>query len=280
MQRKPSWLRVEYSAAEARKTQDILEKLRLNTVCNAADCPNLSECFRKGTATFMIMGSQCTRNCRFCKVTHGEPSPLDPDEPARVAEAVAALKLSHAVVTSVTRDDLPDGGAAHFAKVIEEVRKTSPDATVEVLIPDMKGDTASLDIVLRAKPDVLNHNIETVPSLYSRIRPEADYRRSLFVLEYCAGKGALTKTGMMVGLGETEEEVFRTMEDILAVGCGLLTVGQYLRPSKQHPEVVEYVTPEQFERYRIMGEQKGFRYVASAPLVRSSYRAGEALGRL
>jgi lipoic acid synthetase len=279
MQRKPSWLKVEGNGAETMRTQNMLGRLGLNTVCSAAGCPNLGECFRKGTATFMIMGDQCTRNCRFCKVTNGAVSPLDPDEPRRVAEAVVELGLTHVVVTSVTRDDLPDGGAAHFAGTIRAVRDAAPQTTIEVLIPDLQGDTGSLDVIIAAKPDVINHNIETVPPLYAAVRPEADYLRSLFVLSYCKKKAPdrFTKTGIMVGLGETEGQVLQTMDDILAAGCDILTIGQYLQPSKQHLEVREFVPPEQFERYKAIGEQKGFSFVASAPLVRSSYRASEAL---
>lgn len=279
MQRKPSWLKVEYNGAKTLQTQNLLEEFGLNTVCSAAACPNAGECFRKGTATFMIMGTQCTRNCRFCNITHGAAAALDPEEPARLAKAVVALGLAHVVVTSVTRDDLPDGGAAHFAKTIREVKKAAPHTTMEVLIPDMKGDPASLDTVIAACPDVINHNLETVPPLYGEVRPEADYERSLFVLSYCKAKAPdkLTKTGIMAGLGETPEQVLRTMDDALAAGCDIFTIGQYLRPSKAHLEVREFVTPEQFLEYKLAGERKGFSFVASAPLVRSSYRAAEAL---
>jgi lipoic acid synthetase len=216
MQRKPSWLKVDHDTAEALQTQNLLGRLHLNTVCSAAGCPNLRECFRKGTATFMIMGNQCTRNCRFCKVISGEVSALDRNEPFRVAQAVVELGLTHVVVTSVTRDDLPDGGATHFAQTIREIRNAAPRTTIEVLIPDMKGDAVSLDTVIAAKPDVIGHNVETVPSLYAQVRPEADYDRSLFVLSYCKEKApdGLTKTGIMVGLGETQEQVFQTMDDV------------------------------------------------------------------
>jgi lipoic acid synthetase len=227
----------------------------------------------------MILGAACTRACRFCKVTHGEPLPLDRGEPQRVAEAVAALKLTHAVVTSVTRDDLPDGGAAHFAETIRAINAAAPETTVEVLIPDMRGDAGSLCTVLSAKPDVLAHNLDTVPALYGRVRPEADYGRSLGVLSFCKATAPdiLTKTGIMLGLGETPEQVLALMDDALKAGCDILTIGQYLRPSKEHLEIVEYITPEQFEGYKAVGEKKGFAFVASAPLVRSSYRAAEAL---
>lgn len=279
MQRKPSWLKVEHNGAEVMRTQKLLGRLQLNTVCSAAACPNLRECFRKGTATFMIMGDLCTRNCRFCKVTYGEAAALDAGEPARVAEAACALGLKHVVVTSVTRDDLPDGGAAHFAQTIREVRKIAPDTTIEVLIPDMQGNTSSLDAVIAAQPDVINHNIETVPCLYAQVRPQASYSRSLFVLSYCKEKAPdkLVKTGIMVGLGETEAQVLQTMDDALKAGCDIFTIGQYLQPSKAHLDVQEYVTPQQFQRYKEAGEEKGFAFVASAPLVRSSYHAAEAL---
>lgn len=279
VQKKPEWLKTKYNEAETNYVVSILERLKLNTVCGEANCPNLGECFKKNTATFMIMGSQCTRNCRFCNVTHGEATPLDDLEPQHLAEAVAAMGLKHVVITSVTRDDLPDGGATHFAKTIEAVRSVSPDVTIEVLIPDLKGEESSLDIIIQAKPEIINHNIETVKELYDEVRPEANYERSLFVLDYCKKKAPdrLTKTGIMVGLGETEEQVLQTMDDLRHVGCDIFTIGQYLRPTKEHLAIKEYITPQQFEHYKKLGEQKGFLYVASAPLVRSSYNASEAI---
>lgn len=278
-QRKPEWLRVKYNDGDVRNVRNLMNKLSLNTVCKEANCPNMGECYKKNTATFMILGSQCTRNCRFCNVVHDLPEKVDPMEPIHVAEAVKKLELKHVVVTSVTRDDLDDGGAGQFVRVIEEVRKLCPDTTIELLIPDLKGDTKSLDKIIDAKPDVLNHNVETVKRLYDTVRPEADYKRSLFVLDYVKKRDPemLTKTGFMVGLGEKDDEVYNLMDDILTTDCDILTVGQYLQPSSKHIDLVEFVTPEKFEEYRVNGLEKGFKFVASSPLVRSSYNAAEAL---
>ncbi|MBC5648060.1 lipoyl synthase [Christensenella tenuis] len=275
MQRKPKWLSVKYNQAQTEEVIQLLTDLNLNTVCSAANCPNLGECYSKRTATFMIMGDQCTRNCRFCNVTDGKPAPLSEEEPYNIAKAVVMLKLKYVVITSVTRDDLPDGGAMHFSNTVRAIKDIAPDVYIELLIPDLKGDEAALDIVMAAKPDVLNHNTETVRSLYSSARPQADYDRSLHVLNYCKrkDKDMLIKTGLMVGLGETDEELLQTMDDIRTTGCDILTIGQYLRPSKDHLEVVEYVTPEKFKYYEKIGLEKGFSFVASAPLVRSSYKA-------
>jgi len=279
MERKPEWLKVRYNREAVEEVARLMKDLKLNTVCREADCPNLGECFRKHTATFMILGAHCTRNCRFCNVACDRPDPVDPDEPAHVAEAAKRLGLRHVVVTSVTRDDLPDGGAAHFAAVIRALRDACPGATVEVLIPDLKMDTAALDTVLDARPDVLNHNVETVKSLYAAVRPQAVYERSLDVLRYCRQScpDMLVKTGFMVGLGETEEEIDALMDDILETGCDILTIGQYLQPSREHAPLRRYVTPQEFDAYREKALRKGFRYCASTPLVRSSYRAAEAL---
>ena len=281
MDKKPAWLKVNFNREAVEEVQGLMAKLKLNTVCKEANCPNLGECYKKHTATFMILGRQCTRNCRFCNVVHGAPEPVDPEEPENLAEAALRLGLKHVVITSVTRDDLPDGGAAHFAACIRAVRATSPDTAVEVLIPDMKGVASSLDIVIAAKPDVFNHNVETVKELYEKVRPEADYDRSLDVLRYAksAAPDMYVKTGIMVGLGETEAQVCALMDDVLATGCDILTVGQYLRPSSAHVEMKEYISPETFARYKEIAEKKGFRYVASSPLVRSSYRAEEAFRR-
>lgn len=278
-EKKPEWLKVSYNKAAVDEVSGLMAKLALHTVCREANCPNLGECYRNHTATFLIMGSLCTRNCRFCNVAHGKPQPPDPDEPAHLAGAAKALGLRHVVITSVTRDDLPDGGAAHFARTVEAVRKEIPDITTEVLIPDFKGDERSLDIVIAAKPDVIDHNVETVRRLYDTVRPGADYDRSIRVIRTVKKKapGVFTKTGIMVGLGETDEEVFRVMDDCRAAGCDIFTIGQYLRPSQRHIEVKEYVTPEKFALYKKTAEEKGFRYVAAGPLVRSSYRAAEAL---
>lgn len=279
VRRKPKWLRVNYERQSIKEIEIMMEQLSLNTVCKEAKCPNLGECYKKRTATFMIMGSQCTRNCRFCNVTNGKPQNLDINEPENVAKAVKELGLSHAVITSVTRDDLEDCGSSHFAKTIEAVKILNPDTTVEVLIPDLKGVKENLDIVIKANPDVINHNVETVERLYDTVRPEAIYKRSIEVLKYVkeVAPHILTKTGIMVGLSESDEEVFNVMDDVLKVGCDIFTIGQYLRPSNKHIEVYEYITPEKFEEYRVVGVEKGFKYIASSPLVRSSYNAQEAI---
>ncbi|MDF2610872.1 MAG: lipA [Lachnospiraceae bacterium] len=277
--KKPSWLKVAYNKDIVDEVSGLMSELSLNTVCKEANCPNLGECFKKHTATFMILGNQCTRNCRFCNVIHGAPQEVDKDEPLHVAEAIKTMGLKHVVVTSVTRDDLADGGAFHFVNTINAIRTLCPETTIEVLIPDLKGDRASLDLVIEANPDVLNHNIETVKSLYPSVRPQAIYERSLEVLSYVKSKAPdmLTKTGMMVGLGEKEEEVLQAMEDILETGCDMLTIGQYLQPSLQHVDLVEYIPLEIFEKYRLEGVKKGFKFIASNPLVRSSYNAAEAI---
>ncbi len=279
MERKPEWLRVRYNQEAVAEVAQLLGELRLNTVCKEANCPNLGECYRKHTATFMILGSQCTRNCRFCSVTPGHPQPPDPEEPENVAAAAKKLGLRHVVLTCPTRDDLPDGGAEQFAQTVRAIRRACPGATVETLISDMQMNTAALDAVIEARPEVLNHNVETVRALQEAVRPQADYERSLAVLRYCKEKDAalLTKTGFMVGLGETEEQIGELMDDVLAAGCDILTIGQYLQPSPEHYPLDRYASPEDFARYKEMALDKGFRYVASAPLARSSYKAWEAL---
>ncbi len=279
MERKPEWLRVRYNQKAVAEVAQLLGELRLNTVCKEANCPNLGECYRKHTATFMILGSQCTRNCRFCSVAPGHPQPPDPEEPENVAAAAKKLGLRHVVLTCPTRDDLPDGGAEQFAQTVRAIRRACPGATVETLISDMQMNTAALDAVIEARPEVLNHNVETVRALQKAVRPQADYERSLAVLRYCKEKDAalLTKTGFMVGLGETEEQIGELMDDVLAAGCDILTIGQYLQPSPEHYPLDRYASPEDFARYKKMALDKGFRYVASAPLARSSYKAWEAL---
>ena len=279
MEKKPEWLKVSYNKEAVEEVSGLMAKLKLNTVCKEANCPNLGECYKKRTATFMIMGSTCTRNCRFCNVTSGVVEPVDPKEPQHLAEAVKELDLKHVVITSVTRDDLEDGGAGHFADTIRAVRVLNPGVSIEVLIPDLQGVERHLDIVIAANPDVINHNVETVRELYSEVRPEADYDRSMAVLEYVKKQAphVKTKTGMMVGLGETDEQVYQVMDDSLKVGCDIFTIGQYLQPSPQHIEVKAYVTPEKFAEYKKIGEAKGFHYIASSPLVRSSYQAEEAM---
>ena len=277
---KPEWLKKQFDpVAEARMTA-LLRSLSLHTVCEDANCPNRSECFKSRTATFLILGDVCTRGCRYCAVAKGVPQPLDSDEPARVAEAAEVLGLRHIVVTSVTRDDLSDGGADHFAQTIAAIRSRLPKSTIEVLIPDFQGSEAALRLVFDARPDIINHNVETVPSLYSVVRPQADYARSLELLRRVKQAGFYSKTGFMVGLGETQEDVLSLMDDLAAAGCDMLTIGQYLQPSKQHLPVTDFVTPAQFEHYRRIALEKGIRFVASGPFVRSSYHAAEAMASM
>jgi lipoic acid synthetase len=279
--RLPPWIRIRYGGRGIQeRVNQLLADSDLHTVCQGAQCPNQHECFSRGVATFMILGDVCTRDCRFCAVTSGKPPPVDPDEPRRVAGAAAKLKLHHVVVTSVTRDDLPDGGAAHFAATIQALRQALPTATIEVLTPDFKGVEKDMDVVLAAAPDVFNHNLETVRRLQKRIRPAADYERSLGVLAYAAKSAIInrkfqirTKSGLMVGLGETDDEIIEAMGDLRAAGVELLTIGQYLAPSGNHAPVERYVPPAQFEEYARRGAVMGFRNVASGPLVRSSYMA-------
>jgi len=279
MEKKPEWLKVSYNKEAVEEVTGLMAKLKLNTVCKEANCPNLGECYKKRTATFMILGSICTRHCRFCNVSSGVVEAVDPKEPQHLAEAVKALDLKHVVITSVTRDDLEDGGAKHFADAIRAVRAVNPGVSIEVLIPDLQGVEEHLDIVIAANPDVINHNVETVREFYPEVRPEADYDRSIAVLEYVKKQAPhiKTKTGIMVGLGETDEQVFKVMDDSLNVGCDIFTIGQYLQPSPKHIAVKAYVTPEKFAEYKKIGEAKGFHYIASSPLVRGSYRAAEAL---
>jgi lipoic acid synthetase len=276
---KPRWLRRRLpSGPEYEQVRDLIKKGRLHTVCQEAACPNQFECFSNHTATFLIMGDRCTRNCRFCNVETGtRPAPLDSDEPARVAEAVEQLGLHYVVITSVTRDDLPDGGAGHFAATIHEIRKRRPDSVIEVLIPDFLGDAAALRTVLDAGPDVLNHNIETVARLYPQVRPQAVYRRSLALLEAVSRhRPAIPpKSGLMVGLGETLQEIRQTLTDLRQSGCRFLTIGQYLQPTLDHLPVRRYVTPEEFEELGDVARGMGFEAVASGPFVRSSYHARE-----
>ena len=274
----PEWLTVKAPKRGAyEEMAGFLRSMGLHTVCQSASCPNIGECFSKGTATFMILGNTCTRNCGFCGVRHGEPLPLDPEEPQHVAEAAARMGLNYVVVTSVTRDDLADGGASHFAETIRLIKQKIPGVRVEVLIPDFGGSSDALREVMEAGPSVLNHNVETVPRLYPIVRPAADYQRSLSLLETARElePSTYTKSGLMVGLGETKEEVVEVLRDLRSRECDLVTIGQYLRPSKSSLPVAEYVHPEQFDEYKAIGESLGFRYVASGPFVRSSYHAAE-----
>lgn len=279
--RLPAWLRRPLPVGRAFiETGALLEDLRLSTVCQGAKCPNIHECFSCGTATFLILGSECTRNCAFCNIEPGRPGPPDADEPRRVAEAAARLQLRHVVVTSVTRDDLPDGGAAHFAAVIHAVRAALPGSSIEVLVPDFKGHAPALHAVAEAGPEVINHNVETHPSLYARIRPQADYARSLELLSRVHALGIPTKSGFMVGLGEDDGMVRELLRDLKDAGCRMVTIGQYMRPSLKHPAVERYVRPETFEDYAAWGRELGIAHVFSAPLVRSSYQARESLAEL
>lgn len=271
----PPWLSKRAAASvELSGVNDVLERLKIATVCREARCPNLCECFARGTATFMILGRICTRNCRFCAVCDGRPSELDRCEPQRVAAAVEELQLDHVVVTSVTRDDLAGGGSVQFAQTIKAIRNSS-DAAVEVLTPDFQGAAEDIDRVIDAGPDIYNHNIETVPRLYGAVRPQADYRRSLDLLRRAASAGLRTKSGLMLGLGESEAEVMSVMQDLHSAGCKGLTLGQYLAPSAAHHPVKEFVTPEKFDRLGYKAYGLGFAGVASAPFVRSSYNARE-----
>lgn len=274
----PPWLWQRVSAeaeAAVSRMERLLADLRLHTVCQEARCPNVAECFGRGTATFMILGDVCMRGCRFCAVRHGRPAPLDPVEPERVAEAAARLGLHHVVITSVTRDDLPDGGASQFAETIQAVRRWLPEATVEVLIPDFRGSRTALEVVLAAEPDVLNHNLETVPRLYPQVRPQADYRRSLGILAWTKtyAPRMTTKSGLMLGLGERTAEVVEVLRDLRQAQCDMLTLGQYLQPTDHQLPVARYVPPEEFGWYQRKATALGFRGVAAGPLVRSSHRA-------
>lgn len=277
---KPSWLKVSGSASESRKeTAKLLADLSLNTVCHEAACPNVGECFNRKTATFMILGIHCTRNCRFCNVLNQPPQKVDPTEPKRVAEAVKRLNLRHVVVTSVTRDDLEDGGGSQFATTITAIREATPRTIIEVLIPDLQMNQVALDEVIEAGPDIIGHNMETVEELYEQVRPEAQYSRSLKVLAYVKGKAPkiYSKSGIMLGVGETQEQVMKVLMDLRQVGCDFVTIGQYLSPSEAHYPVVEYVEPTTFQHYEEIGYSLGFHHVASGPLVRSSYHADEAI---
>jgi len=273
---KPPWLkrRLPYGP-DFETLRGLIDEGALHTVCQEARCPNIWECFSHRTATFLIMGPRCTRNCRFCAVSHEPVRPLNPDEPDRVAGAAARMGLKYIVITSVTRDDLADGGASHFAATIEAVHHRLPDAKIEVLIPDFKGSRAALQTVLNAGVDVLNHNMETVPRLYPTVRPQADYQQSLTLLERAAvlAPGVATKSGLMLGLGETGGEIQQVLTDLVACGCGFLTLGQYLQPSAGHLPVKRYIPPEEFEQWRRKALDMGFRGVASGPFVRSSYHA-------
>ncbi|MGA9377904.1 MAG: lipoyl synthase [Phormidium sp.] len=274
---KPEWLRVKAPQWErVGSVKEILRDLSLNTVCEEASCPNIGECFHNGTATFLIMGPACTRACPYCDIDfEKKPKPLDPTEPERLAKAVRRLNLNHLVITSVNRDDLPDGGASQFIRCISEIRAISPGTTIEVLIPDLCGNWAALAGILQAAPEVLNHNTETVPRLYRRVRPQGEYQRTLDLLKRSRqlAPKVYTKSGIMVGLGETDDEVRQVMQDLRTVDCDILTIGQYLQPSQKHLQVAGFVTPEQFAAWQKFGESIGFLQVVASPLTRSSYHA-------
>jgi lipoic acid synthetase len=278
---KPSWIKVRLPSNPVFfSTKALISDLRLHTVCESAQCPNRWECWSQGTATFMIAGDRCTRACGFCAVTTAKPFALEEDEPQRVAEAVMRMKLKHVVITAVARDDLKDGGANHFARVIAAIQKMDPSIIIEVLVPDFHAEDSGIQTVLDANPDIYNHNLETVERLTPVVRSRAKYRTSLQVLRRAKelssrGRGIVTKSGIMLGLGETEPEIFQTMDDLREVGCQVLTMGQYLRPTPNHLPVVEFVTPQQFELYGEIARKKGFEHVASGPLVRSSYHAAD-----
>jgi lipoic acid synthetase len=280
--RKPHWLNKRLDYQSMKEMGEMLRSLNLNTVCEGAKCPNMGECFRNKTATFMILGDICTRNCKFCAIPEGKASILDSNEPRNLAEAAKKLNLAHIVITSVTRDDLEDGGAGQFASCIYELRKVLPKSSIEILIPDFKANHNSLDIVIDAMPEILNHNVETVPSLYSTVRPMADYKQSLHVLKYIKqkNKNIFTKSGIMLGLGETKDEVIKLFDDLININCDMLTIGQYLPPSHNHAILKEYVSPDTFEEYKQIALNKGFKHVASGPYVRSSYNALESIKQL
>lgn len=275
--RKPDWIRVKLSASdEITRVKNLLRENKLHTVCEEAACPNLSECFQHGTATFMIMGDLCTRRCPFCDVAHGKPLPLDANEPRHLADAIKAMALKYVVITSVDRDDLRDGGAGHFAACIEQVRMKTPHTKIEILVPDFRGRIAKAVAILAEQPcDVFNHNLETVPRLYKQIRPGADYQGSLELLRQYGEfhPQTPTKSGLMLGVGEHPEEVEQVMQDLRTAGCTMLTLGQYLQPSKVHTPVQDYITPAKFDEYAVIAKNLGFKQVASAPMVRSSYHA-------
>ncbi len=271
---KPDWLKIKVpKGKEYVEVRDVIDRNKLHTICTSGQCPNKEDCWGRGTATFMILGNICTRSCKFCAVATGRPLPADWEEPGRIAESVRYMKLRHCVITSVDRDDLEDGGAAIWAATIRAVKEMNPGVTIETLVPDFRGRKEYLQIVIDACPEVISHNLETVKRLTPQVRSAAIYERSLEVVGWIAESGIRSKSGIMLGLGETEEEVIQVMDDLRRVGCEVMTIGQYLQPSMKHLPVKEYIRPEQFEKYRIIGLEKGFRHVESGPLVRSSYRA-------
>ena len=277
--RLPPWLKMQRASGENySRIKNLTLRYNLHTICSSGNCPNIGECWNAGTATFMILGDICTRACRFCATKTGKPLPPDEKEPARLADAVKKLALSHCVITSVDRDDLPDGGASFWAKTITEVKKENPGITIEALIPDFDGKEENIKKVIDTQPDILSHNLETVKRLTPLIRTKAKYDRSLSVIRFIAGSGIPAKSGLMLGLGETEEEILETMDDLLEAGCSILTLGQYLKPADGYMEPVAYISPEKFAEYRKIGLSKGFTFVESGPLVRSSWHAEKHIG--
>lgn len=271
---KPDWLKINIGANHRyTKTKSIVDSHSLNTICSSGRCPNLGECWGKGTATLMIGGEICTRSCKFCNTKTGKPLPLNEEEPTNVAKSIALMKLNHVVITSVDRDDLPDLGAQHWVNTINEIKRLNPKTTIEVLIPDFQGKPQLIDLIIKAKPNIISHNMETVPRLSPLIRSAAKHDTSIAVIKQIAASGLQSKSGIMVGLGETEEEVQAVMDELVAVNCQIFTIGQYLQPSRKHYPVQDYITPQQFEKYKQIGLNKGFEIVESAPLVRSSYKA-------
>lgn len=272
--RKPEWLKIKIqNGNDYSLVKEQLETHELNTICSSGNCPNKHECWSRGTATIMILGDICTRHCKFCNVTPGRPLPPDENEPVKVANSIRALGLKHCVLTSVDRDDLPDYGANHWARTITEIKNRNPEITMETLIPDFNGNLELVQVVIDAAPNVISHNLETVRRLTPKLRSKAQYDTSLAVLSYIAKSGLVAKSGIMVGVGETDEEVYQTMDDLLAVGCRVMTIGQYLQPTFKHYPVIEYVHPDKFSEYKKVGLEKGFQYLESGPLVRSSYFA-------
>lgn len=272
--RKPDWLKIKIpSGKEYVQVKEIVNRHKLHTICTSGLCPNMAECWGRGTATFMILGDICTRSCKFCATKTGKPEAVDKDEPNNLAESVRLMKLKHCVITSVDRDDLPDGGAAHWAETIRQVKLINPETTIEALIPDFMGESELIEQLIDARPEVISHNLETVRRLTPQVRSAAHYDRSLEVIRQIAGSGITAKSGIMVGLGETDEEVLQTMDDLLAVGCQVMTIGQYLQPTKQHLPVADYIHPDKFAEWKEIGLKKGFHFVESTPLVRSSYHA-------
>jgi lipoic acid synthetase len=277
--RKPDWLKIQLPKGDNYlKVKGILEKKELHTICSSGKCPNMGECWNAGTATFMILGDICTRSCKFCATKTGKPLPVDTDEPEKIAQSIKHLNLKHAVITSVDRDDLPDGGAAIWAATVRKIKELNPATTIETLIPDFGGNADHLQIVIDSAPEIISHNLETVRRLTPHIRSAAQYDRSLEVLKQIAASGRRAKSGIMVGLGETEAEVLATMDDLRKVNCEIFTIGQYLQPTSAHLPVSEYVHPDVFEKYRVAGLEKGFAFVESKPLVRSSYHAEKHIG--